>query len=367
MSIPQSPGSPDRPRPEDVSPISERAPSPEFPEPASRRRPREDKKAGRDEGDFKSGPTTKRGRRKRDESTPSSRSRGRSSSVSQVKVKHEMPSTPAGVPDAVEPEPRAGRKGAQADERPGRGRPKRKRDPSEPGEPESFHAEISRLDQSQSGQYVLSARNFPRTGAPIMNDVTMHKHASIFTKPLTERDAPGYRDLIYRPQDLKSIKSLIHQGSKAVAAATEAASTPAADGESPAPSGTPSKNAVLMLPKTEDVIPPKAVVNSAQLEKELIRMFANAIMFNPVPQRGFGPAFPMISDNGSRESTQVPEADEGGIIKDTLEMFEDVEQAVTRWRAAERTADELASKSILSLRRGSDFNNTDGADDSKGS
>ncbi|EYE97722.1 uncharacterized protein EURHEDRAFT_303732 [Aspergillus ruber CBS 135680] len=361
LSILQSPGSPDRPRPEDVSPISERAPSPEFSEPAHRRRTRpvEDKKATKTER------FTLSGRKRRDESTPSSRSRGRSRSVSQVKVKHEMPSTPAGVPDAVEAEPRgiAGRK--SQDERLGRGRPKRKRDTSEPGELESFHAEISRLDSSQAGQYVLSARNFPRTGAPIMNDVTMHKHASIFTKPLTERDAPGYRDLIYRPQDLKSIKSLIHQGSKAVNAATEAASTPAADGESPAPSGTPSKNAVLMLPKTEDVIPPKAVVNSAQLEKELIRMFANAIMFNPVPERGFGPGFPMISESGSRESTQVPEADEGGIIKDTVEMFEDVEQAVTRWRAAERTADELASKSILSLRRASDPNNPDGVDDAK--
>lgn len=94
-------------------------------------------------------------------------------------------------------------------------------------------------------------------------------------------------------------------------------------------------------------------------------MFANAIMFNPVPERGFGPGFPMISESGSRESTQVPEADEGGIIKDTVEMFEDVEQAVTRWRAAERTADELASKSILSLRRASDFNNSDGVDDAK--
>ena len=201
-----------------------------------------------------------------------------------------------------------------------------------------------------------------------MNDVTTHKHASIFTKPLTERDAPGYRDLIYRPQDLKSIKSSIHQGSKAVAAATEAANTPAADGESPAPNGgTPSKNAVLMLQKTEDVIPPKGIVNSAQLEKELIRMFTNAVMFNPLPQRGFGPAFPMTSDSGSRESTQVPELDEGGIINDTIEMFEDVEQAVTRWRAAERTADELASKSILSLRRGSASDlNTDSADEVKG-
>lgn len=378
LSIPQSPSSPNRPRPEDVSPISERAPSPFEPPEAAREAPsshrRKTHKTPRTGTDKDVQPKLS-GRKKRDESTPSSRSRGRSvpsrdatspadsTSASQTKIKHEMPSTPAGVPDVVEPEPRsaAGQKGQE--ERPGRGRPKRKRGASELIEPESFHAEISRMDPTESGQYVLSARNFPRTGAPIMNDVTMHKHASIFTKPLTERDAPGYRDLIHRPQDLKSIKSLIHQGSKAVSAATEAASTPAADGESPASSGTPSKNAVLMLPKTEDVIPPKAVVNSTQLEKELIRMFANAIMFNPIPERGFGPTFPMISDNGSRESTQVPEADEGGIIKDTLDMFEDVEQAVTRWRAAERTADELASKSILSLRRGSEVN--DAVDDSK--
>lgn len=362
LSIPQSPTSPDRPRPEDVSPISDEDRSP-F-EPAARTREAPSRLKSRAAGD-KTTRTSRdqkiplgeedgkprSSRRKRDESTPSSRSRGRSALSRDDEspadsIKHEMPSTPAGLLD-VEPEPRstAGRKG---------GRPKRKRAPSEALEVDT-QPEISRIDPSQLGQYVLSARNFPRTGAPIMNDVTMHKHASIFTKPLTERDAPGYRDLIYRPQDLKSIKSLIHQGSKAVSAATEAANTPVADGESPAPTGTPSKNAVLMLPKAEDVIPPKAVVNSAQLEKELIRMFANAVMFNPIPERGFGPAFPMTSETGSRESTQIPD-DEGGIIKDTLEMFEDVEQAVTRWRAAERTADELASKSVLSLRRGSDVN-----------
>lgn len=201
-----------------------------------------------------------------------------------------------------------------------------------------------------------------------MNNVTTHKHASVFSKPLTERDAPGYRDLIYRPQDLKSIKSSITQGSKALAAATEAVSTPVADGESPIPtSGTPSKNSVLMLQKSEDVIPPKGIVNSAQLEKELIRMFSNATMFNPIPQRGFGPSFPMVADGESRESTIIPEPDEGGIIKATHEMFEDVEKAVTGWRQAERTSDEMASKSILSLRRGSASDlNTDSADEVKG-
>ncbi|BCS26485.1 uncharacterized protein APUU_51196S [Aspergillus puulaauensis] len=392
LTLPHSPRSPDRPRPEDVSPISEKAQSPfesraatpEEPEPP-RRRGRGRKKAA----DADQGPAKKKGEkatvstgRKRDRSAASSRSRGRSilsrgdeSGAEPSKIKREVPSTPARINSAEAERSSAGQKGATGSEpRPGRGRPKRKRPPSEAPEPEPQPQpqpdlnQPNREDSDQSAPFVLCARNFPRTGAPIMNDVLTHKHASIFTKPLTERDAPGYRDLIYRPQDLKSIKSSISQGSKSLAAATEAANTPVADGESPVPNtGTPSKNAVLMLQKTDDVIPPKAIVNSAQLEKELIRMFANAVMFNPIPQRGFGPAFPMIADGGSGRRQFVPEPDEGGIIKDTLEMFEDVEQAVTRWRAAERTADELASKSVLSLRRESASDpNMDSADDVKG-
>lgn len=198
-----------------------------------------------------------------------------------------------------------------------------------------------------------------------MNEVMTHKHASMFTKPLTEREAPGYRDLIYRPQDLKSIKASISQGSKYLAAATEAANTPVADGESPAPSaGTPSKNAVLMLQKTEDVIPPRAIVNSAQLEKELIRMFTNAVMYNPIPQRGFGPAFPMSIDEVSGRRHNAPEPDDGGIIRDTLEMFADVEQSVTTWRSAEHRAE--SGKSVVALRRESASDpNPDSADDAK--
>lgn len=248
--------------------------------------------------------------------------------------------------------------GASFDESTPKQRSKRKR-----GVSESF--EEPKVDTSR---YVVCTRGFHRTAAPILNDVTTHKLASIFAKPLGERDAPGYHDLIYRPQDLKTIKSAVHQGSKAVAAATEAVSTPAGDSESPAPvSGTPTKNNVLMLQKSEDLVPPKGIVNSAQLEKEFVRMFANAIMYNPVPERGFGPGFPMICDRGSRESTQSSDGEEGGIIQDSKDMFKDVEQAVTRWRAAERTADELAYKNVLSLRRGSvsDFN-TDSADDGKG-
>lgn len=397
LSIPERSRSPVRPRPEDISPISDRAPSPiELPEEPSqgapprrrKRRPVEEKEPNAAATDI-DGRATKRtktdrtappGRRKRDGSTPPSRGRRPTAyreegspiePASQARIKQEATSTPVGVPDDTESTTRAAseRKGGAAAappaRRPGRGRPKRKRSVSETLEQEPAQPEPSRPDPNQ---YVLCARNFPRTGAPIMNEVTAHKHASIFTKPLTERDAPGYRDLIYRPQDLKSIKSSISLGSKGVTAASEAMSTPAADGESPVPAaGTPSKNAVLMLQKTEDLIPPKAIVNSAQLEKELIRMFANAVMYNPTPQRGFGPAFPMISDSGSRASTEAPEADEGGIVNDALEMFDDVEKAVTRWRAAERTADEPAHKSVLAMRKGSVSDlNPDSADDSKG-
>ncbi|KAL6237299.1 Bromodomain-containing protein [Aspergillus navahoensis] len=360
-TLPNSPRSPDRPRPEDVSPISEKAPSPfgsraatpEDPEPPRRKGPG-------------------RGRKKRDRSTASSRSRGRSilsrddeSGAEAGKIKREVLSTPGGV-DSVGPERSStSQKAPVSDSRPGRGRPKRKRSelPESDTQPQSELSQLPHAGLDQSAPFVLCTRNFPRTGAPIMNDVLTHKHASIFTKPLTERDAPGYRDLIYRPQDLKSIKSSISQGSKAVAAATEAANTPVADGESPVPNaGTPSKNAVLMLPKTEDVIPPKAIVNSAQLEKELIRMFTNAVMYNPIPQRGFGPAFPMAPDGGTGRRQYAPEPDDGGIIKDTLEMFEDVEQAVTTWRSAE-----IASKTVLSLRRESTSDpNMDSADDVKG-
>ncbi|KAJ5973069.1 uncharacterized protein N7479_002987 [Penicillium vulpinum] len=369
----RSPSSPPRPRPEDVSPISERGQSPvdamEMSPPprinlGQRAPSTEDKKPRRGQPEIKPGPVIKTEklapvRRTRAASSASSRSRERS-------MASRDGSAAPSEDTSRESRATGRRKGAAvtADEETPKPRTKRKRGASEALELEPHPADIPRFDTTR---YVMATRNFHRTAAPIMNDVATHKLASIFAKPIGERDAPGYHDLIYRPSDLKSIKSAIHQGSKAVATAGESVSTPAGDGESPVPGGTPSKGGVLMLQKNEDFIPPKGIVNSAQLEKELIRMFANAIMFNPIPQRGFGPAFPMSSDRGSRESTQMGDSDEGGIIQDSMEMFEDVQQAVTRWRAAERTADELANKNVLSLRRGSasDFN-TDSTDDVKG-
>lgn len=219
----------------------------------------------------------------------------------------------------------------------------------------------------------MCTRTFPRICAPIMNDVAAHKHASIFAKPLTERDAPGYKNLILRPQDIKSIKSAIYQGSKAVATATDALNTPTNEPEvSGAGAGngtgtnTPSKSNSILLKKTPDLMPPKAIVHSSQLEKELIRMFANAVMFNPTPEQTFGPAFPMTGNKLSRDESQPLELEEGGILLDTLEMYEDVERAVSSWRAAERAVDDVGNKGAAGLRRGSvGETNADGTDDGK--
>ncbi|QSS61284.1 hypothetical protein I7I51_03457 [Histoplasma capsulatum] len=393
--ISKSPGSPLRPRPEDVSPISERAPSPTFESetpsiskihsepravhvdvdsgPAWNTRQKKSTPARRGRAHPSAGSSPIRVTRIRSRSAQSNVSRDDESitdsgSVSQRKIKREIPSTPAGISDDTEMEPRTSRRlkvpsQIQADEIQSKGRGKRKRGPSE-GE------DMTQPPSRQASQYVQFTRNFPRTCAPIMNDVASHKYASIFAKPLTERDAPGYKNLIYRPQDIKSIKSAIHQGSKAVAAATEAVNTPSGENvESPGPlqgHGTPSRTNGLLLKRTAELIPPKGIVNSAQLEMELVRMFANAVMFNPTPDKTFGSSFPMQSNWTSREGSQVSDMDEGGIINDTLKMYDDVEKAVSRWRAAERAVDDVGGKSMLSLRRGSASDiNMDSADEVK--
>ena len=183
----------------------------------------------------------------------------------------------------------------------------------------------------------------------------------MFAKPITDREAPGYKDLIFRPQDLKSIKSAIVAGSKALVSAADSAGA-SASGEVGSPaahagSGTPSvKSASVWIPETADVRPPKGIVNSAQLEKELMRMFANAIMFNPDPKRGFGSVFregrgrhgsanerrgEEHGEEGDAGDRRTDEDDEGSVVKDTREMFEAVERGVADWRAAERAVEDL--------------------------
>lgn len=148
---------------------------------------------------------------------------------------------------------------------------------------------------------VVATRNFAKVSSALMNDISSHKHGTYFAKEVREKDAPGYSDIVKRPQNLKSIRSAMTAGARAIAAASTAAESP---------STTPSASSTTVeLERTADLIPPKAIVNSAQLEKELMRMFANAYMFNP---------------------------GEDGMALSTKEMFHDVEQTISDWRGAKR-------------------------------
>lgn len=190
----------------------------------------------------------------------------------------------------------------------------------------------STSEPKSTEEKIIGARNFPRMSATIINEITSHRLAGMFAKPLTEKDAPGYKGLIYRPQDLKSIKGAITAGNRALVAADSS-----------------GENNV-ELPAMPDLVPPKGIVNSAQLEKELMRMFANAIMFNPDSKRGVGPSFEKkeakhvpkrLEDDEADELGQADgdeeenEREEGGVVADTREMYEAVEKSVENWRAAE--------------------------------
>lgn len=153
--------------------------------------------------------------------------------------------------------------------------------------------------------HVYWTRNFPKVSVSALETISAHRSAGTFATSVKEKDAPGYRNSILRPQDLKSIKSAIMAGHRAAVAL-----------------GVDED----WLPISEDLLPPKGIINYAQLEKELMRMFANAIMFNPDPNRGI--------------ERKVHVAEEGydvdGMVKDTRAMFIDVQKIVGELRLAEK-------------------------------
>ncbi|KAI9674283.1 MAG: hypothetical protein M1829_003830 [Trizodia sp. TS-e1964] len=281
------------------------------------------------------------------------------------KIKNECPPTPTSRLADIDPRPMSGTKAENADwmvrqssqvaiasiesqpiaTNPGK-RKRNIRDSSEILDSSELGTESPGMATSSS-QNIMGNRNFPRTCTTIMNGVGSHKYASLFANPVKERDAPGYKQLIYRSQDLKSIKAAIYAGGRVVTAAFSAAGAQAGESGSPGANvQSPSKTSSVWLQATPEIVPPKGIVNSAQLEKELMRMFANAIMFNPSPDRGFGPSFRNSAANeGDPELEKTlgySREEEDGVVKDTREMFEHVEKLVTEWRAAERTVERQA-------------------------
>ena len=163
---------------------------------------------------------------------------------------------------------------------------------------------------------------FQKSRHRLLERIGAHRSASTFALPIKERDAPGYSKVILRPQDLKSIRVAINAGYKVGLAI---ASTMGDQGQ-----------ASMLLPISEDLIPPKGIVNNAQLEKELIRIFSNAIMFNHDPHRSLGKAFEAAKSIEESTGAEKYEVDENQLVNDTRAMYTDVEKIVGEMRSAER-------------------------------
>lgn len=55
---------------------------------------------------------------------------------------------------------------------------------------------------------VVATKKFLQLSAPLLGDISSHKFANLFSNAVNERMAPGYRNLVFRPQDLKSTARL---------------------------------------------------------------------------------------------------------------------------------------------------------------
>lgn len=55
-------------------------------------------------------------------------------------------------------------------------------------------------------------RNWKKSVMLVYNRLASNKYASLFLKPITEEQAPGYNSIVYRPMDLQTIKKHIDSG-----------------------------------------------------------------------------------------------------------------------------------------------------------
>jgi hypothetical protein len=181
--------------------------------------------------------------------------------------------------------------------------------------------------------HVLWTRGFPRTAKTVLDQIRGLKSANTFANPVKEKHALGYHDIVLQPQDLKSIQMAINRGNRTAVDAAQALA-----------GGDPGTSSV-WLPVNEGLVPPAGIVNSAQLERELLHMFANAIMYSPDPNRGPGPAFyrkprdllreDEDSDADEAHAPAKYEMDENSIVNETRDMFLTVQKLIGDLRNAE--------------------------------
>lgn len=169
---------------------------------------------------------------------------------------------------------------------------------------------------------VLWTRGFTKVSSSALDQISSHRDGNMFATAVREKDAPGYSQIVLQPQNINSIRSAIKSGSKAASISASNLS-----------GGDPGATSV-WLPISEDLTPPKGIINSAQLEREVVHMFCNAIMYNPDPDKGVGPRF----HRRSPEEQEVPgyRVDENGVVRNTQSMFIEVEKLLGDLRSAEK-------------------------------
>lgn len=123
--------------------------------------------------------------------------------------------------------------------------------------------------------------------------------------------------------DLKSIKAAITAGNRAGTAILKELEERGEEVD--------RNQMVVELPVTRELVPPKGIVNSRQLERELMLMFANAVMFNPDSERGINLR---RSARNRREDGYA--LDEDGVVKDARTMAADVQVIINELRETER-------------------------------
>ncbi|KAH6622643.1 hypothetical protein F5144DRAFT_622802 [Chaetomium tenue] len=208
------------------------------------------------------------------------------------------------------------------------------------------------LNPADPPKLVLWTRSFNKVCGSAMEQIVHHRSANMFAAPIREKDAPGYHKVVKQAQDLKTIRAAISHGNRAAAQAAAALPDGADQGSS---SG-------VWLPRTHDLMPPKSIINSSQLDRELAHMFSNAVMYNPDPHHGPGPAFlrPEIDEDeevadadaggggggsggggggggGVAQDSGVLgyKVDEFGVVNDARAMFVEVEKLLSELRSAE--------------------------------
>lgn len=88
-------------------------------------------------------------------------------------------------------------------------------------------------------------RNWKKSVMLVYSRFTTHKYASLFLKPITDEQAPGYHSVIYRPMDLLTIRKNIENG---------------------------------------------AIRTNSEFQRDVLLMFTNAIMYNKTNEHVFNMA-----------------------------------------------------------------------------